>query len=121
MAEVDYSNTQENTNKVDDIANVKQKATNELYFYISNELSKNYYNYIDLLNNKNAIIQGILEKYNITDDKDILYFFNKYDYFYRKLKNQADELRKQKMKGISILVNIICWIIFLTFVGLILA
>ena len=108
-------------NKIDDIANEKQKATNELYFYISNELSKNYYNYIDLLNNKDAIIQGILKKYNITDNKDILYYYNKYDFFYRNLKNQADELRKQKMRGISILVEIICWIIFFIFVGLILA
>ena len=95
MAETDYSSSEENVNKIDDIADEKQKATNELYFYISNELSKNYYNYIDLLNNK--------------------------DFFYRNLKSQADELRKQRMRGISILVNIICWIIFFIFVGLILA
>lgn len=57
MAETDYSSSEKNVNKLDDIADEKQKATNELYFYISNELSKNYYNYIDLLNNKDAIIQ----------------------------------------------------------------
>ena len=40
---------------IEDIEERKQKAINELYNYISEELKKNYYNFIDLLNNENAI------------------------------------------------------------------
>lgn len=118
MNELDYLNVEEE--KILNIKERKNQALNDLYTYIEYELSKNYYNYVDLLNNKKSIIQAFLEKYNITDDNDILYIYTKYDSFYRRLKNQAKELHKLKMQGLTVTVEVVLWLIFFGFLGIIL-
>lgn len=120
MEKTESLNNDDNQIQIEDIEERKQKAINELYNYISEELKKNYYNFIDLLNNKNSIIDELLNKYNITDSKDIMQIYNEYDSFYRRLKNQANELRKQKIKTDAIIIELFLWIAFFTLVGLIL-
>lgn len=115
MNELDFLNKEEDLNKIGDIGERKQKAINDLYNYISREFKNGYYNYIDLLNNKDVIIQEILSKYDIVNEKDIMQIYNKYDSFYSRLKNQANELRKQKIKNDAVLVEIIGWIIIVIF------
>lgn len=111
MNELDYLNYEEDLNKIGDITERKQKLLNELYNYISAVLNNNYYNYIDLLNDKDIIIQQLLSKYNITEEKDIAQIYSKFDAFYRRLKNQANEARKFNIKKTAMITELIGWAI----------
>ena len=118
MNELDFLNNNETI-----ILNDKQKkecATNELYNFLDQELSKNYYSWLSLQNNKQAIIYNLIKKYNITNESDIIYIKNKFDSFHRKLKKANEYQKKQVFYTAKYITDIIIYSVVFGFIILIL-